>query len=234
MGSNRSFNKGERKEVKAPIIDLSIDFDFFVKLPVEFPEYGEPDHKRSADLWEVHNATWNEGHKTHIRHADFQPHDIVNQLRHRGFNFERSRKTGTFAHDDSHVGAHSFFADLWKRDGEPDVLVNMDQHHDVWALGEPENYVAGVVDCANWIRHFILTSNVGVVQIYPSFIDTKRTERPRQIPRGRWRCWKWRDMQENPRRNVFVRHIFAARSSPWTPPYLDMEYSLMLRALRQR
>jgi hypothetical protein len=216
--------------MKPLIVDLSIDFDFFVCYPVEYDNtgLGEPDHARSAALWRQRERDgWDLRRVGDPTDADFDPVEIVQEFEDDGLDFTAVRDVGVA---DSHVQAHHFFAKRWKRDGEPDELRNVDAHHDIERLDEAENYLAGVLDCANWVRHLALTApRVQIEQVFPGWLLRKYcTASPSDLPNWRWRQWPELPAFARP---CFVRHIFLCLSSPWTPPHLYRTFHAMAAAL---
>lgn len=199
------------------VIDLSIDFDFFVR---EDPmwDFGHSEHLPHQMVWPIRYRTTNLYKETDIEtFADFQPGQTLNALRdkklrltpteegeeNRGQKVASKRQIGVA---DSHRHALNFF----ERFQPPDRLVSLDAHHDLFNEEKP--------DCSNWLTHLMDRWNdTATTVVYPGWKDMDLDGEPiRNAQRMRWENWVPRESR--------IRHIFLGRSAAWVPPHHDKQF----------
>lgn len=229
------------KRAKPLIVDLSIDFDFFVREKWIW-DWGHGEDTTPGDdlhnnfLWQVRYQT----NMVHMytamdpaKHADFQPTfmKLLGELALKKVMFVHGR-TGEFGYADSHQHAFPFFQNTKGRTQAerepPDMLINLDAHHDCWN-GDPRD--PNKVDCGNWLRRLTGTwgDKTKYLQVYPSWAeDIEKQGRvhvdlPLQVTK--WNDWTGLEVPHR------VRHVFLCRSAGWVPPHLDPVFVKFLSQL---
>ena len=247
----------------APIVDISIDFDFFVR---ELPEWDLTHNNSCPDpmlfkqmLWTVRYATHRLYEWTRMEtYADFLPSALFERLiGDKGFRLgpQTGRSIGIA---DSHRLAFEFFHNLWKTTTPPDALINIDAHHDCypsWSSemvkgdrycrtveaiigGQPLDIdtlheAAPGLRCDNWLTY-----------LFDHWQD--HTHFVQLYPK-----WKALDVDKAPQRllpmfhfndwkgfgganhSLQIRHIFVCRSPEWVPPHHDTRFLELLSACVQ-
>lgn len=215
------------KETARPTVDVSIDFDFFVR---EDPmwDWGHRDDLFSATvLWTVRYMERDLYKELEIaEHADFHPLDLAEALKSKNIHMRGGLKYAAGIAD-SHSWAFPFFTG--RRGGPPNYLVNIDAHHDIFQDGTTNH----VVQAQNWLLHLTEAwedTNTRFIQLYPRWKD-QGIERPSGLyvpPSMVMASWAdWGGFREE----VNVRHIFLCRSSPWVPPHFDPLFKSMVNLL---
>lgn len=202
-------------------IDLSIDFDFFVR---EDPmwDFGHSERMLHQMLWPIRYRTTNLYPETDMeRFADFLPRDTLLELSHKGLKFHdparfqegEARQMRQIGVADSHSRALEFFQDF-----EPaDQLISLDAHHDLFNEQE--------VDCGNWLVHLMdQNTSMKTTVIYPGWKESELDGEPvRDARLLRWEQWSGEP--------AFIRHIFLCRSGAWVPPHHDPQFMELVAQL---
>lgn len=215
------------------IVDLSIDFDFFVRedpmwdfghqeggpLAAVFSNHIWPTRYAAVDLYtETDPQTY----------ADFLPEHLVKRLAAKGLRFTglTGRRLGVA---DSHRHAYEFF-----RNSKAHTLLNIDAHHDCWT-GTNGLSVA----CDNWLtflrherrqRHYI--------QLYPKWKDPSNdgppqpligspVRKPAEVSIKQWADWPGFGNGQH-----VVGDIFICRSPVWVPPHHDAAFIALVEQFR--
>lgn len=204
------------------IVDLSIDFDFFVR---EDPmwDFGHSEIEDQRALFTYMAWSWRYQQTDLYRetdlakHADFQPSQIVSELASRGIDLSR---VSTVGYADSHALAYPFFT---HRKKVADRIISLDAHHDVY--GPP----TAKPNCGNWVHHVRNASPKTEIEwIWPQW---KAEWIADEVPKGGLPIpmRSWGLVQETP--PVKIRDIMVCRSGAWVPPHLDEAFRDMLLAL---
>lgn len=213
------------------IADLSIDFDFFVREKRGWGwEHREgSEFEQEAWLGRYLSALFNVYDETDpVKWADFEPKRLIQNLTRKGIRltddpYMRARVLGVA---DSHVHAHRFFTEHAKK--APDMLINIDAHHDVYTLADKP------LSCENWISHLSRTWK-GLRSLWmgpkwqghaQQYIRTDIETAGINIVPVRWDEWSGFKS-----RVIQVRNIFVCRSSAWTPPHHDPAFEGMVNDL---
>lgn len=189
-------------------VDLSIDFDFFIR---EKPMW-DWGHKEGqtfynfAPLWLIRYSNLNLDivKETNIdTYADFNPIDIVEALESKGFDLTGVKELG---YGDSHVYALYAF-----KDTEAGVMINIDAHHDMWPIGE-------YLDCGNWITFLISVELYSSIRlVYPKWLNGSALK-SLKMKKG---SMSW-DMLDGT--GLEVNRIYFCKSGSWVPPHHDKIY----------
>ena len=213
-----------------PIVDVSIDFDFFVR---ELPEWDFSHNDTHPDPMLYKEKLWLARYATHRlylwtdipTYADFLPETLFAELcGDKGLKLgdPRGRRIGVA---DSHRHAFEFFHAQWKLTEPPQLLLNIDAHHDCYPIwtremveGERLNQihrkvlgaempddplfdVAPGLNCENWITHLFdhWRDHTRIVQLYPRW-KPMQSEKPRERPieAYHWKAWPGLDGARNP------------------------------------
>jgi hypothetical protein len=141
---------------------------------------------------------------------------------------------------DSHDIA--FFSAKWLSEdcGKPIHLIHFDAHHDLGYKSYDniqDQIDEGKLESGSWLFHAVNLGYVGSVEIvYPDWKGMGEWKRDRRddhiqqisdkIQVFTWKKWK--------KKNVFyddVVFVGVAKSTPWTPPWLDRQYMEFVRDL---
>ena len=207
--------------MKAKTALLSIDYDFFIR---EDPlwDFG---HSEGLNAGPLGGAIWFSRYMAldlfeetdPDTYADFQPIQIVEALRQKGFAFpEEKIPVGV---GDSHRHALEYLTRL----GQPDVLINIDAHHDCY---EPRGEE---VECDTWLTEMIDKWGVEVAQIYPGWKDQAWDPAPvRPMSIHAWPEW----VPAKEGSPLVVQGIYVSRSGTWVPPHHDPGFLDMVDRIR--
>jgi len=135
-------------------------------------------------------------------------------------------------HSDSHSFAYFVARNCHEYNIQPIRVIHFGAHHD---LGYHDDRVykeieEGILDCGSWLFHAINNGYVDEVDlVYPNWRG-----------KGEWNDWKdethiqsiankinvytWNEWKVLPD-TALVENIIIARSSHWTPPWLDIQFS---------
>lgn len=212
-----------RQYADLPTVDLSIDFDFFVR---EDPDWdlGHSEHPEvrgtyTDTIWDVRYLQLDLHALTDLRtYADFMPTQLQLALSTKGVALvpQALRYVG-FA--DSHEYAYNLFT--LHDDPVAPVVLNIDAHHDMWEPGPHPM-------CANWATwlHDYKAPGSHFIHAYPSWLqDPGAPVRP--MEQVQWSKWPGLG---TPHR---VRRIFLCRSGAWVPPHLDPDFFALADLLRR-
>lgn len=200
-----------------PTVDVSVDFDFFVR---EEPlwDFGHSENGLFLHLaWATRYSSIDLYSETNpVVYADFQPTTEALKTALVSKNILTTPK-GQAGVADSHSYAYSFFADA--RGGPPDALINIDAHHDIFDIHRP-----GVVDCSNWLAELIKKwPNTRFLQLYPKWKDAELDGPGAAAVAGRLEQLKWADWSGFTKQHK-LRNLFICRSGAWVPPHLDPQF----------
>jgi hypothetical protein len=187
-------------------IGLSIDFDYFCfENPIWDFGHGEVNALfKSSALWAARYLHVDLNNEVTLDKADFNPADIIKELKLKGLNIIDGAKMGMA---DSHKYAYDFFN---KYSNNIDAIVNCDAHHDCWPY-DPKNKP----DCGNWLTAL----GKPVKWIIPKWKNLEADEAPSiAIDKYTWDAFQI-DIPN------IVTAAFICRSSAWVPPHLDAAYS---------
>jgi hypothetical protein len=200
-------------------VDLSIDFDFFIKEDIMW-DFG---HKESMfflnfdPLWAIRYSEHDLVKETDIKtFADFNPMDIKAKLEEKGFKITRA--TECFI-SESHAGIVA----LEKNSSE--MIINIDAHHDMFGEAKADGVLVNgyKVDCGNWLNYFHdkgFYKNALIV--YPKWKDIELdVDGDKKIP---YPIVKWEDL---PKGDYEVQRIFICRSGCWVAPHHDETFQLL-------
>lgn len=219
-------------------IDLSVDFDFFVREDVNW-DFGHQDNAlfASSIIWRSRYATIDLYRETSpLRYADFPATQLVDEL---------DELFGTirplhFGWADSHAHAFKFFTSTdayGKEQAPPGMLINIDAHHDGWTqrMATVDEPLA-----ENWALH--LQKDWGpltqFVQCYPKWKDPQLDgangiggvrvadnwhELTMYVERLRLRSKRY-----------YVRNVFLCASQSWVPPHHDGDFIKLLTRIAKR
>jgi hypothetical protein len=209
-----------------PTVDLSIDFDFFI---------------REDPMWDLGHSEWH----PHIQHAlwmsryrsiplhdetdparfaDFVPaaEVLIRELAARGIRIPSGIRSLRVA--ESHVEAKQFFCG---QKIPADYLVNIDAHHDAFTTAEDE------LSCENWLAHTAAIVErrswpTRVIQVYPTWKNPRGDRRPMaDITVEKWPTFAIPT-------GAFVRNVFLCRSGGWVPPHHDPAFETLAVGLAKR
>lgn len=213
----------------SPVIDISLDFDYFIREEQAW-DWGHRDSGNTRDamifkviLWQLRYQQLDLYNETDPAiHADYKPQDLLQQLFRKNL-YVPKEKYATIAIADSHRHAYDFF----DKQVQPDILINIDAHHDLYVYDSGEG-----VNCGNWLTALRVNSRwsrankTSYVQIYPKWKDLK-TEYPAALPINRtiWSNWQ-------PPENSILRNIFLCRSSEWIAPHHDAAFLYVASMLK--
>jgi hypothetical protein len=160
-------------------------------------------------------------------YADFSPDfkSLFTALQGKGLYLDNHR-TGQLGYADSHEWAYSFFLSktrqFFKRSqayrSPPDVLLNIDAHHDCFGSRTQ-------LHCGNWLRLYEQECpGTKIVQLYPKWKDPGDDAEPNCKAVEIHRMVDWPGLDEQHR----IRHVFICRSGCWTPPHHDDNFVKMV------
>lgn len=192
-----------------PAVDLSIDFDFFIREEYIWDFGHSEDSGFTGISWMHRYDSLNLWTETALRtYADFMPYRMVQKLDEKNI---RIPKGAHVIVADSHRHAFEVF-----RRSPADVLVNIDAHHDCFTGGHRP------LDCGNWVMHLRgARKGLKVQQVYPKWKDTDAERAPLAVmapdiyrtAAPNWDAWAGLpDVHE-------ARTIFLCFSSAWVPPH---------------
>jgi hypothetical protein len=222
------------------IIDISIDFDYFVRELIEWDwGHGEgirmflteiwPIRYRQIDLWRECNP---------VVYADVMPDEFGAQLSDQGLSLQRMRHLG---YAESHKWALPFLLD--KSSKVPaDVMINFDAHHDCYTdfRAVMPDSEAAKPSCENWVQHYLdVRPSTKVMWVVPKWRidaignDMRKVERCRKSPITK-RKPEVTTLDKLSFNRDRVRNVFICRSGAWVPPHLDPLFILLLRSFGNR
>ena len=147
-------------------------------------------------------------------------------------------------YSDSHAHGHeAAYLSAVRNIGEMDLLL-FDAHHDLGycARSVEKESEQRVMSCGSWAFHTLVSGlfrNVRVV--YPDWRGTKewpRIDKESHLRgvRDRLTCTTWSEWCEETKKHkrVFAGGLHFARSSSWTPPYMDRAFSQLVERLGSR
>lgn len=222
---------GRKKEEKdlpeIKTVDLSIDFDFFIREdPLWDFGHSEVEGPMGAffltTLWDVRYSTINLYEETDIlKYADFRPQAIFTSLQRKGVWLSDKAHAG-FA--ESHKEALPFFRGALN---PPDVFINVDAHHDLYS--DPEGRTA---NCGNWLTALYdqwSSHGTRFLQLYPRWKNMRNDGTPvRPIEMTTFKKWEgFKDAA------YLIRNVFFCRSGAWVPPHHDDAYFATVSMIAQ-
>lgn len=199
---------------------VSVDFDFFVR---ELPEWDWGHSENYSEgvqdtIWLARYAERDVKYHTDPRlFADFLPKSLPMALMSKGFVAPKGMLiTGC----DSHLRILSIIKEHLPADLKPDLLLNLDAHHDLFSE------VTGEPNCGNWwTQLYDQWPETRHVHIVPKWQDTLdwygKPVRPVEQMR-------WNDFKIDIKAQVEVVLLFICRSGAWVPPHLDHAFNEML------
>lgn len=213
-----------------PVFDLSIDMDFFCREdPAWDWGHNETDSIFTSWIWPLRYGDRLLHDECDPRvHCDFTPDLLTWKLYKRGIDFAEHASKRQVGYAASHKHAFDFFT----RFDPPDMLVNLDAHHDCWP------YKSGDPHCGNWIPALQQAwgPKTQILQQYPKWKDpdldgpvhTLHEDVPEQykpskkgnynpVAPGKWADNKWP-------KNMQLRHVFLCLSPVWVPPHFDRDF----------
>lgn len=209
---------------KVKVVDVSIDFDFFVREDFLW-DWGHTEHPIDSpmfmlfmqNIWDLRYREQNLHELTDMKkYADFKPQEIFTQLRDRGILAGDKMQLGI---SESHRDGLVHFGGALS---PPDMFINIDAHHDLYT--EPKERG---VDCGNWITSLYdrwkPKKDVQFVQLYPVWQKRGSDATPvdqhananREVEA--YYFHNWRGMKGP----GVIRNIFFCRSGEWVPPHHD-------------
>ncbi len=197
---------------------LSIDFDFFVREMIDW-DWGHNESPIFLNVvWPFRYAGIDDL-KEEVdprTHADFWPPHLRAELQKKGFLL--STNVNLMAAD-SHYHTLQMLRQCDEWQYEPDYLINIDQHHDLFS--DPKD---GEPDCGNWWTEYVdKWKKTRHIWIAPKHLDSmKDYGKPvRDVEQVRWSEFELPEP-------VVVTGIFFARSGCWVPPHLDELFNEMV------
>lgn len=193
---------------RLPAVDLSIDFDFFIREEVMW-NFGHSEQSGLTGFQWMHRySNINLWEETHPRtYADFMPYRIIQKLDAKNIRIPKGARIVTA---DSHQHAFEVF-----EHSRAARLVNIDAHHDCFStLNTP-------LDCGNWVIHLRAGRPLlEVQQVYPKWKDTEseRALLAMYAPDILRAAAKWEDWRGLPEPHD-ARCVFVCFSSAWVPPH---------------
>ena len=198
-------------------VDLSIDFDFFVR------EEGVWDwgHKESTfflnDIWPIRSLAMDIEKETDLKYADFDPITILPHLKDKGLKLDGRTKLWLC---ESHAG----MIHIPNLTGN---LIMMDAHHDLWGTRfRDDNYIETAdIGCGNWLSYLIQEGRVkNATLVFPGWQEQSMIEDA--VKRNKnGSVVRWQDFVGG---NYVVANVFVCRSGCWVPPHHDEKLKLML------
>jgi hypothetical protein len=198
-------------------VDLSIDWDFFVREKIEW-DFGHRESLlfiRPAPLWLLRYAVLDLVDETDIRkYADFYPTDILKEFEQKGLKVNGAEMFVA----ESHVEILYAFGKRYPAR----YLISLDAHHDF-------NPVGDTVSCGNWARYFFERDYYEKMMfVFPKWKEYAKCEFGGKISH-RILCYpSWKDF---PKGDYEVKRIFLCRSGAWTPPHHDDEFVKLVLTL---
>lgn len=213
------------------IIDLSIDFDFFSR---EDPMW-DLGHNDENMMFQT-NTIWNTRYERYDLHAEtdqktyvgFTSRELFGKMLSLGFDFKRFHVSRNSGIADSHKLAFDFFRN--SRVAPPDVLLNIDAHHDAFE-GEGLN-------CGTWIprllEYWYTNKTPRVWQVYPKWKDVDIDGPPHMTFDfiNRWAAFEeFIGVLREKNETLQIRRIFLCRSGAWVPPHFENEFVDLARRI---
>lgn len=212
------------------LVDLSIDFDFFVREDYAW-DWGHSEGRNGFFLqmmWDIRYSStpFNIFDAVDPKEwADVMPnHEFFHKLiTDKGLRIERGARYNKrrYGIAESHQTAYNFFR---KSKIPADIVINFDAHHDVYKPAtEP-------LDCGNWVSHLHRDwPTTQFWQVYPQWQDIStqwdnRMEKECDVP---LKVTNWEMLRLPP--DCTLRNLFICRSGAWTPPHLDDAFLAFVR-----
>lgn len=223
----------KKSKVKRPtpkIVDLSIDFDYFIRVNPAW-EFGFTESSAQAEsffylqtMWSIRYQQYNlHAEQDLMRFADFRPQEILTRLQKKGV-FPLDRMHAGFS--ESHKHAFPFFSGVMT---PPDLFLNFDAHHDFYSEYDKE------IHCGNWgtalYDRWEAAGRTRWVQVYPGWLkeflpDLSDRDYPPNRPIEEV---FFKDLVIEPRSTqefvpatpYVIRNVFLCRSGVWVAPHHD-------------
>jgi hypothetical protein len=235
---------------------LSIDWDFFVRSLYAW-DWGHQESPffMSGAMWEIRmsgllvSGLDIRDEMDPGKWANPKPWAFWNILKQLGYDFSvidavgEDLGTENFVVADSHAVAGPTFRGVAEELGPPDVLINIDAHHDM-GYGDKASVnrmvAGGQVSCDMWLRSLAsMYSEMKVNVVYPNWrfeefpISDERDALKKVLPPQVLKRTKIGAFVDdngsvskivNPAKKIEVEALFICRSSAWTPPWLDSQF----------
>jgi|GEM_PF-4903146 len=207
------------------MIYLSIDFDYFVREKIIWDWGHSETHERlnmfSNIIWPIRYGSVDIFKETDPKtYADFQPIEILKQLREKGLRITHQTKLGVA---ESHEKAFPFFAN----GGTPHLLIHFDAHHDL--------YSKGALNCGNWVYHLAKKyPNLKVLFVHPKWAMNEHLSSAKEdISKDILKevDIKYITYDKLPVINQNIDKIFICRSGVWVPPHFDPIFETMVKLI---
>lgn len=206
-------------------VDLSIDFDFFVRNEVwGFNYYERFMYLNFFPLWAIRYSEHDLVKESDIDiFADFKPIFIIDKLEEKGFIFTEQTK---YFSSESHAGIVEAFKDSFA-----DILINIDSHHDMYERQVDFSVKFDGFDlyCGNWMTYF---HNKGfyknVFIVYPKWKEIENEYKKGKAP---YPIVRWNEL---PKDKYEVQRIFLCRSGCWVPPHHDTTFKQIALILSKK
>ena len=198
-------------------VDLSIDFDFFIREKAIW-DFGHRENSLFLNgIWDIRYSQIDLVRETDIKtFADFEPYQIMSKLEEKGLKITKNTE---FFLCESHLGIVTAF-----RGNNADMLISMDAHHDMFGGAiEPCIEIDGSkIDCGSWLNFFTDKKYYKkVLIVYPKWKDINDDLGKLKIPH---KIVKWDKLPKN---DYEVKRVFLCRSGCWVPPHHDKDFSLI-------
>lgn len=216
-------------------IDLSIDFDFFVRED-PFWDFGHQDNDLFASslVWNSRYSTLDlYGQTNPLRYADFMPEQLVERISEDITPIRRFHHLGWA---DSHARATKFFLSddvNGQPQASPGLIINIDAHHDGWDRGMAHPEPAA----ENWALHLQKEwPSTQFVQCYPKWKDASLdgTSAIRDVITFN----SWNELAGGmallKHERSYIRNIFVCSSQSWVPPHFDKDFISIVTRLAKR
>lgn len=217
-------------------VDVSIDFDFFVRENWEW-DFGHDDTQLFASelIWDSRYATIDLHSETsQLKYADFEAKHLCSKLM--DVLKPRGGRVHYLAWADSHSYAARFFLgnDDYGRPFAPAaLLVNIDAHHDGWpkrmAMDEPQ--------AENWALHVQRSwPETQFVQCYPKWKDPSIDGESAIKDVVTFHGWSpfVKGIRSMLPSGAYLRNVFICSSQSWVPPHHDNEFVKLVLAFAKR
>lgn len=217
-------------------IDLSIDFDFFIREDVNW-DFGHQDNPLFASSL-VWNSRYNyiDLHRetSQLKYADFPARQLIEELSEL---FGRLRPRH-FGWADSHAYAFEFFTSLdveGKQQPPPGMLINIDAHHDGW----PQRMDDPKPQAENWALHLQKEWGAATqfMQCYPKWKDAL-LDGPSAVQNvitvESWKEFVFRTNPKLKHDRHYIRNVFICSSQSWVPPHHDLDFVNLVQRFAKR
>jgi hypothetical protein len=235
---------------------VSVDWDYFVRSLYAW-DWGHQESAffMSGAMWEIRmsgllvNGLDLRDEMDPAKWANPKPGSFWNILSQLGYDFSaldvvaEERGISTFVVADSHAVAGPTFKTIADELGPPDVLVNLDAHHDM-GYGDKaavrKMVAKGQVTCDMWLQSLALMyPEMKIRVVYPNWrfeefpVSDEWDALKKVLPSGvlkRTKVGAFIDEDEavssivKPAKKIKVEALFICRSSAWTPPWLDSQF----------